>query len=371
MPPSLIILSVAAGLLLVVMIVGIRRMARAGAPHPSPSQSHDPSLQSIIDALPHPVAILSPDFIIRTANAAAVRLFGLAPGAGAAGLPHKWLLPLLEEARNSRQRVAPADHGAGIQIFSDSREMLFVPQTVPLIAAEGGRLAGIALILIDATGTRQVNEAKSGLLSLVSHELKTPLTSLQMAIHLLADDPATRLSLRERELLLTARDDADRLNQLIDDLLDVGRLRSGKAPLQVESLPPATILESATQSLLREFAEKHVELRDELPPELPHVRADAGRAAYVLAALLTAARRAAREGAAIVVAGVVDGPRFTFFIRLAHEAIDPLFSHPRSAAGRDGLSLAVAREIAAAHEGGIESTSTPAGLEWAFTLPLA
>jgi two-component system sensor histidine kinase KdpD len=190
-----------------------------------------------------------------------------------------------------------------------------------------------------------------------------------MAIHLLADDVDQRLPLRHRELLSTARADADRLNSLIDDLLDVGRMRSGKAPLLLDPIAPATLLESAAQSLRREFDEQHLTLHTDLPPNLPLVRADPARAAYVLAALLTAARRAARPDAAISASANALQGRLSFFIRVHHDALDPLFADPRSTSGRDGISLAVAREIAAAHGGAIAFTNEPTGPQWEFTLP--
>jgi signal transduction histidine kinase len=290
------------------------------------------------------------------------------PQTPADALPHKWLLPLLEEASASRRPVDPPGYHAAVQLFANNRELLFLPNAAPLLTP-AGELSGIAIILVDATGLRQVDEAKSGLLSTVSHELKTPLTSLQMAIHLLADDVDQRLPLRHRELLSTARADADRLNSLIDDLLDVGRMRSGKAPLLLDPIAPATLLESAAQSLRREFDEQHLTLHTDLPPNLPLVRADPARAAYVLAALLTAARRAARPDAAISASANALQGRLSFFIRVHHDALDPLFADPRSTSGRDGISLAVAREIAAAHGGAIAFTNEPTGPQWEFTLP--
>jgi signal transduction histidine kinase len=352
---------------LVLLFLLIHRPSTAAAP---PSPAADPALQIILDTLPHPVAIFSPDLAIRTANTPAQELFQFAPPAAAGALPHKWLLPLLEECRNSRKRIDPPGYHAAVQIFSNNRELLFLPHAAPLLSPIGA-VTGIVLILVDATGMRQVDEAKSGLLSTVSHELKTPLTSLQMAIHLLAEDSSARLPPRHRELLATARDDADRLNTLINDLLDVGRLRSGKAPLQLEPTTPMSLFEAAGESLRREFDEKHLTLQADLPETLPAVRADPARAAYILAALLTAARRAAKPNTAIAASAHLLHPHLALRILVPNDALDPLFADPRSPSGRDGISLAVAHEIAAAHGGQIAFTNEPAGPQWQLTLPLA
>lgn len=373
LPIALIIAGVLLPLLFLALLFALIHRPPAlplptGASPPPPPDTT--TLQTILDTLPHPVATFSPDLVIQSANLPARELFAMLPQTAASALPHKWLLPLLEETRSSRRRVDPTGYHGAVQFFSSNREMLFLPHAAPLFSPAGA-LSGIALILVDATGLRQVDEAKSGLLSTVSHELKTPLTSLQMAIHLLADDSNQRLSLRHRELLATARADADRLNALIDDLLDVGRLRSGKAPLLLDAVPPASLLESAAQSLRREFEEKHLTLHVDLPANLPMVRADPARAAYVLAALLTSARRAARKDAAITATAHVDQGRLAFLIQVHNDALDPLFADPRSTSGRDGISLAVAREIAAAHAGAIAFTNEPSGPQWQFTLPIA
>jgi two-component system, NtrC family, sensor histidine kinase KinB len=109
-------------------------------------------------------------------------------------------------------------------VFDHSRELFFLPHAVPILDANQ-RVAGITIILVDSTELRQIDEAKSGLISSVSHELKTPLTSIQMAIHLLLEDGA-RFTPRQLEILQAARDDADRLHSLIATLLDAGRQSS-------------------------------------------------------------------------------------------------------------------------------------------------
>jgi signal transduction histidine kinase len=329
-----------------------------------------PSLEAILDTLPNPVAIFSPDLVVETANTPALSLLRLWPKTPAADLPHRWLMPLLEEVKSRLQAVHTEQPAAAVQVFDGGRELFLLPHALPL-SGPAGNLAGIALVLVDATGRRQADEAKSDLLSTVSHELKTPLTSLQMAIHLLVDDASEHLPPRDRELLITARDDADRLNQLIDDLLDVGRLRSGKAPLRVEAVPAAAIVDAAVQSLQLDIAEKKLALHIDLPDSLPPVRADLTRAAYVVAALLTAARRMAKSGASLAIDAETQPPRQTIVIQLQHDAVDPLFAQPQALSGRDGISLAVAREIAAAHHGDIERLTAPQGPQWRFTLPLA
>ena len=89
-------------------------------------------------------------------------------------------------------------------------------------------MIGVTLVLADVTNLRRLDEMKSGLLSVVSHELKTPLTSIRMATHLLLDERIGNLNPKQNELLIAAGEDADRLQTIIEDLLDIGRLETGR-----------------------------------------------------------------------------------------------------------------------------------------------
>jgi signal transduction histidine kinase len=174
-----------------------------------------------INSLPHPVAVLSPDGHVELANEPAERLFGLKPGEGLSHLPHKWLAALFDRACETLKPAQVQRFEEAVQVFDRSRERFFLPHAIPIIDA-GNQLAGMTLVLVDATELRQIDEAKSSLISSASHELKTPLTSIQMAIHLLLED-GSRFTPRQLELLEAARDDADRLHELIATLLDAGR----------------------------------------------------------------------------------------------------------------------------------------------------
>jgi two-component system, NtrC family, sensor histidine kinase KinB len=192
--------------------------------------------QAVIDLLPHAVALVAPDGHIEMANEGG-RMFGLKLGLHMEEVPHPWFRKIVSEAMTRHIHPgtpepppAPAatnernggDQDALVQMFSDGRELFFRPQASPLID-DLGQFLGAIVILMDVTAVRQVDEAKSSLLSSFSHELKTPMTSLQMSIYLLLDDAASRLTPRQLELLTAARDDADRLHRLVEEVLSAAR----------------------------------------------------------------------------------------------------------------------------------------------------
>ena len=116
---------------------------------------------------------------------------------------------------------------AAIQVFIGEKERFFLPQGVPIFD-EQRRLVGVTLMLADVTRLRRLDEVKTGLISTVSHELKTPLTSVRLAIHILLSEKIGPLSAKQSEVLEAAREDSDRLYRVIEDLLDISRIESGQ-----------------------------------------------------------------------------------------------------------------------------------------------
>ena len=91
------------------------------------------------------------------------------------------------------------------------------------------------MVLPDVTKFRLVDQLKSDMVSTVSHELKTPLTSVQMAVHLLLEEVVGPLTPKQVELLLAARQDSDRLLAMVNDLLDLTRIEQGRVRLDLRA----------------------------------------------------------------------------------------------------------------------------------------
>lgn len=204
--------------------------AMANADREQFTSEHDQRLRaqetarSVINSLPHAVALISPAGRIEIVNAHAAR-FGLVAGQDVHASALQWLPTLFEEvlatgspAGSGVRGIDTAHRESFVQKFEQGAELFFLPQLSPVLDAAGA-LIGVTLVLLDVTQARQVSEAKQGLLSTVSHQLKTPMTSIQMSIHLLLEDTVDRLTPRQAELLQAARDDADRLYRVIDELL--------------------------------------------------------------------------------------------------------------------------------------------------------
>ncbi len=111
--------------------------------------------------------------------------------------------------------------------------------------------AGVVLVLQDITQIRQQDEIKRGMISTVSHQLKTPLTSIRMAIHLLLEEKVGHLTEKQVELLLAAREDSDRLHNTLNNLLDISRIESGKTRMEFQSVSPNSLQLEALEPFWR------------------------------------------------------------------------------------------------------------------------
>jgi signal transduction histidine kinase len=223
---------------------------------------------------------------------------------------------------------------------------------------------------------------KSAMVSTVSHELKTPLTSIRMATHLLLEGHSGTLTPEQTELVTAAREDSDRLYSIIDDLLDMGRIESGRAQMDLEKRSVPDLVDSAARAHQSLFRDKGVRLELETPDGLPPVLADANRLRHVFANLLDNALRHTAPGGRVVVAATARGAAVEITVSdsgdgITREHLSRIFDRfyradddqqPRGA----GLGLAIVKEIVEAHDGEVSVESKEGlGSVFRFTLRAA
>ena len=217
------------------------------------------------------------------------------------------------------------------------------------------------MVLNDVTRFRLLDEFKSDLVSTVSHELKTPLTSLRLDLHLILEETLGPLAPKQLELMLDARENAERLLAIVNNLLDLARLEQGGGKLDLRPEPPADLLQAAADGIRPRAQDKGVEIRVEAPPDLPPVAADAGRLGYALGNLLDNAVTYTDRGGRITLAAASAGDHVVLTVADTGAGIPPdhlphvfekFFRVPgQSRAGGTGLGLAIVHEVVTAHGG--------------------
>jgi len=341
-------------------------------------------IQTAIDSLPDAVAVLSPDGTVEMSNSPAQTLFGIKPGMRAEGSGQDWLIPLLEKVRKENRAFNPQTYESAIQVFHDGQEKFFLPHAIPLLD-EARQSQGVTVVLADVTDLRKLDEAKSDLLSTVSHELKTRLTSMRMAAHLLLDEKIGDLNPRQTELLLAAREDTEHLNRIIEGLLDIGRIRSGRLKMEVRPLDTQELVLKAVESARHAYQDKGVRLEFDLPEDLPKAIADPSRIPLVLDNLLSNALKYTQSGGWVHIEVSPTEPKESEPGWLQFQVSDtgtgiPAADLPRvferfyrgaleSGTGGAGLGLAIAKEVVEAHGGMIKVESREGeGSVFSFTL---
>jgi signal transduction histidine kinase len=262
----------------------------------------------------------------------------------------------------------------------DDDELFLLPRVIGM-RDENGNLFGATVVLQDVTRFRLMDEVKTNLVSTVSHELKTPLTSIRMGLHLLLEERIGSLTPKQMELLLAAREDSERLLQMINDLLDLARLESGKTRKVLERIYPKTLVNSAFEDLTPLAESFGCHLVAKAAPGLPLVAVDAGQIHHVFANLVSNAAKhskpgdqvliEAKQGTGGVLFSVIDhGPGIP--LEYQPNIFDRFFRIPGTERNGVGLGLAIVKEIVTSHGGRAGLRSVPGqGSEFYFELPTA
>lgn len=341
--------------------------------------------QAAIDSFPHPVLVVEPQGGVELANPAARRALGVLPDGGGPkpALPWQPPEPLrqpLAEALSDQRAYLPEGFDRVVPLRAGEEERSFLPRVLPIRDSDGATL-GAALLLEDVTRFRLLDEVKSNLVATVSHELKTPLTGIRLAVHLLLEEAVGPLTPKQLELLLDARDNTERLLTMINNLLDLARLQEGRGRLEVRAESAAVLLQTAADALRPRAADQGVAVAMEVPPNLPPVAADARQLGHALQNLLDNALKhterggritlGAAAGDGVVILSVADTGSGIPPEHLPH-VFDRFYRVPGQKEGGSGLGLALVREIVTAHGGTVTGESRPgAGSVFRLTLPVA
>jgi NtrC-family two-component system sensor histidine kinase KinB len=330
-----------------------------------------------LDSLPDAVATITTDGLVDLANQTAQRLFRLRPAVALESLDSPRLAEIWRQVVAGGQAVHPHGFDTTIQVF-DGEERFFLPHALPIKDADG-QAVGVTLVLADITNLRRLDEMKSNLVAVVSHELKTPLTSLRMATHLLLDEKIGPLTAKQTELVISARDDSARLQSIVDGLLDISRLESGRELMDLKATDPRTLIDHAIASVRAAFNDKGVALESAVADDLPPVNADEVRIAHVFGNLLSNALRYTPSGGRVCVSAQKSAEGVEFDVAdtgigvpAAHRAriFERFYRVPGQVPAGAGLGLAIAKEIVLAHGGRIWLADQAAsGSSFCFAIP--
>jgi signal transduction histidine kinase len=273
----------------------------------------------------------------------------------------------------------PTSFDKAISVHLEGAEKFFLPRVLAM-RDEAGNPVGVVVVLQDVTRFRVADDVKTDLIATVSHELKTPLTSMQMAVYLLLEEKVGPLNPKQTELLLAARSNSDRLFEMIEDLLDLARFEGGAALLDKKLTGSQQLIEDVAKREKELVSSRGLELKVETEPHLPNIEISRARIDQVFANFISNAVKYASAGSTITLSAAREGAtNVRFAVRdegpgipkdLRRRIFDKFFRISESGDEGAGLGLSIAREIVLAHGGniGVESEEGK-GSEFFFTLP--
>lgn len=274
------------------------------------------------------------------------------------------------------EALLPQTLSEAMRFGNGEREQYFLVRAAPL--RNDDEVTGVVVLAQDVTRYCRIDALKSDVVATVSHQFKTPLTSLQMVTHLLLEPTLGPLNDSQRDLLVTARDETERLRVMVDELLDVVRIEAEAGILQRKPIDPVALLGSVAEAHRAVAREKDIQLDVVASPSLPLV-GDPERLSIVLSNLVANAIRHTASGGRVTLSATTDGRDIWLHVRDTGEGIPEserarIFERAVSlgSEGRDrhGLGLAIAREIALHHGGDIEVESRVGeGSTFAVRLP--
>lgn len=356
------------------------------------------TLEATLEALPDAVVVIDTDRQVVSMNRTARLVFGRNGDEqkiplDELRLPEAVSRTIGEALHGLRPPLPRADLKGVINATVDGRPVKLLPLVVPVRQAEG-EAHGAVLALYDVTEFAKLDELRMELISVASHELKNPLTTLQMNVLMLRDSAAGTFSDRQREMVDNAVEGCAELGRTIDELLDLTRADAGTLRLTLDRIDLGIVVDHAVKSFRGRYEDAGVDLRFENRVEHVACQGDAPRLNMVLANLLANALKYTPPfGGQVVVrvssmqnAGARYGPTLKVAVTDSGPGIPPEFrervfdkffrvEHHRKPEGKElrgtGIGLYLCKHIIEAHGGNIwaEPGDEGTGTTVAFTLP--
>jgi PAS domain S-box-containing protein len=340
--------------------------------------------ETIVENIADPVIVTDEKGLLVLMNQAAATVFDVQG--------REWLGKQVREVVGNQRWAEMLEPGGTRRMEQEHRDPLFAFTRNDLqlyfrprqanIVDEYAHVQGVVTLLQDVTRFKNLDRMKSEFIATVSHELRTPLTSLSMGIDILSQEVVGSVNQQQKELLVAAKDDSERLRKLVKELLDLSKLESGKYEVKKEFVDFRRLVADAVRPLRLPFEEKQIHLELDIPEYLPALSADSHQLNWVITNLLSNALRWTERTGHVQLQARVEKQSLLVTVKDTGHGISPenleivfdkfvqLKSSTETTPGSVGLGLAIAREVVEAHGGRIWVESMlGSGSTFFFTLP--
>jgi NtrC-family two-component system sensor histidine kinase KinB len=264
------------------------------------------------------------------------------------------------------EKVKQEEKQLPLKIYSDNKESYFEREIIPIKIIPTGekeeKLIGNVILLQNITPYKELDFAKTNFIATVSHELKTPISSIKMSLQLLENKQVGFLNAEQQSLLDSIKEDAGRLLKITAELLNMTQVESGNIQLSMMPSDPKKILMYAVNATKTQAEEKHIKLDLNSPDNIPKVQADNDKTAWVLTNLISNAIRYSYENSTINLSISQIDDKIKIAVKDIGQGIAPQFKDkifnryfrvPGTKKEGTGLGLAISKEFIEAQGGQI------------------
>ena len=253
-----------------------------------------------------------------------------------------------------------------IKIYADNKESYFEKEVIPIKIVQTGEteetLMGNVILLQNITPYKELDFAKTNFIATVSHELKTPISSIKMSLQLLENSQIGSLNEEQLSLIDSIKEDSGRLLKITAELLNMAQVESGNIQLTLMPSSPKEILEIAMNATKTQAEQKKIQFVLNMPGHLPKVLADTDKTAWVLTNLISNAIRYSYDNSTIDLAISQNGKMIKIQVidngqgiapQYKEKIFDRYFRVPGTRKEGTGLGLAISKEFIEAQGGQI------------------
>ena len=287
------------------------------------------------------------------------------------------ILNAIRDAVSMQKPVAAEDEASVLPMRIGNKERNYRLRTTPMRDSEG-HLLGTVTTLEDVTSLQDLDRFKTQFISVASKKLRDPLLQLRRGLYALGQGFSGELRPLQAELVATATGDAEELNDLMTDLIEVAEIDTGKRVMKFERVRPAQALVEARDRFCEEAAEKHIRLEVDAYADMAPVKADRRALRSILDNLLSNALRYTPADGEILLAAEEIKNFVQFEVRdtgrgIEAERLSSIFDRLNVYSDKGtGLGLALVRRLVESLGGQIAVESRLGhGTTFRFTLPVA
>ncbi|RMA78556.1 histidine kinase dimerization/phospho-acceptor domain-containing protein, partial [Flavobacterium weaverense] len=283
---------------------------------------------------------------------------------------------IISTLRDGNQKVEP------MKIFADNIESYFEKEIVNINIKPTGEDKtidiGDVIILRNITVFKELDFAKTNFIATVSHELKTPISSIKMSLQILEKEDTGKMNEDQKQLITSIKEDSERLLKITGELLDLSQVETGNIHLTIENNSPYEIINYAIAAVKVKADQKAITIMIDAEENLPFVKADNDKTAWVLINFLTNAITYSSENSKIIVKVRKENNTILFEVidkgkgidsHYKNKVFDKYFQIPGSHKLGTGLGLAISKEFIEA-QNGIIGVKSELGLGSTFSIQL-